>query len=95
MEPLTIFNNKERRQFQLKTDGELASLEYRLNEGKIVLMHTEVPESLAGHGIGSALAEYALNYARANKLPVQVYCPFVAAYLKRHPEQQDIVVKAD
>jgi hypothetical protein len=95
MEPLTIFNNKERQQFQVKTDGELASLEYRLYEGNIVLMHTEVPELLGGRGIGSALAEYALNYARANGLPVKVYCPFVAAYIKRHPEQQDIVVKAD
>lgn len=91
MEPRTIFNNKERQQFQVVIDGELASLEYRLNEGKIVLMHTEVPESLGGRGIGSALAEYALNYARSNHLPVKVYCPFVAAYLKRHPEYQDIV----
>jgi len=56
MEPLTIFNNKERQQFQVKTDGELASLEYRLYEGNIVLMHTEVPELLGGRGIGSALA---------------------------------------
>jgi len=95
MEPLTIFNNKERQQFQVMIDGELASLEYRLYEGKIVLMHTEVPELLGGRGIGSALAEYALNYARANGLPVKVYCPFVAAYIKRHPEQQDIVVRAD
>lgn len=95
MEPLGIFNNKERQQFQVLIDGELASLEYRLHEGKIVLMHTEVPESLGGRGIGTALAEFALNYARANGLPVIVYCPFVAAYLKRHPEQQDIVVKPD
>ena len=91
MEPLNIFNNEQRQQFQLKLDGELATLEYRLNEGKIVLMHTEVPDKLGGRGIGSALVEFALNYARANHLPVKVYCPFVAAYLKRHPEQQDIV----
>jgi predicted GNAT family acetyltransferase len=95
MEPLTIFNNGERQQFQAKTDGEIASLEYRLSEGKIVLMHTEVPESLGGRGIGSALVQYALDYARANGLPVKVYCPFVADYLKRHPEQKDIVAKAD
>jgi predicted GNAT family acetyltransferase len=91
MEPLNIFNNEQRQQFQLKLEGELASLEYRLNEGKIILMHTEVPDKLSGRGIGSALVEFALNYARANHLPVKVYCPFVAAYLKRHPEQQDIV----
>jgi uncharacterized protein len=91
MEPLKVYNNTERQQFQVMVGGEVASLEYRLNEGRIVLMHTEVPEKLGGHGIGSALAEYALKYSRANHLPVKVYCPFVQAYLKRHPEYQDMV----
>ncbi|HUB59561.1 MAG TPA: GNAT family N-acetyltransferase [Puia sp.] len=95
MEPLNVFNSNERQQFQVLKDGELASLEYRLSNGMIVLMHTEVPENLGGHGIGSALAEYAFKYARANHLPVKVYCPFVQAYLKRHPEYQDLIVKAD
>jgi uncharacterized protein len=95
MEQLGIFNNKERQQFQVFTDGQLASLEYRLSEGRIVLMHTEVPDNLSGHGIGSALVEYAFNHARANHLPVKVYCPFVQAWLKRHPEYNDLVVKTD
>lgn len=93
MEPLNVFNNTERQQFQVIVDRETASLEYRLYEGKLILMHTEVPDNLGGHGIGSALAECALNYARAQKLPVKVYCPFVQAYLKRHPEYQDMVVE--
>jgi predicted GNAT family acetyltransferase len=95
MDPLQIFNNSERQQFQVAAENDLASLEYRLNDGKLVLMHTEVPEKLSGHGIGSALAEYAFKYARANRLPVKVYCPFVQAWLKRHPEYNDLVVKAD
>ncbi len=85
MEPLNIFNNEQRQQFQLKLDGELATLEYRLNEGKIVLMHTEVPAALGGRGIGSALAGFGLDYARANHLPVKVYCPFVVTYVKAAP----------
>jgi predicted GNAT family acetyltransferase len=92
MDSLKVINNTERQQFQVTADDEVASLEYRLYEGMIVLMHTEVPEKAGGHGIGSALAEYAFRYARANHLPVKVYCPFVQAYLKRHPEYQDLVV---
>ena len=95
MEPLNIINNTQRQQFQVSVDGELASLEYRLHEGRIVLMHTEVPDKLGGRGIGSALAVYALEYARAQHLPVKVYCPFVQAYLKRHPEYADLVVPAE
>ena len=92
MEPLNIFNNEQRQQFQVHLDGAIASLEYRLNDGMIVLMHTEVPENLGGRGIGSAMVQFALDYARANHLPVKVYCPFVAAFIKRHPEYTDIVV---
>jgi hypothetical protein len=95
MEPLQIINNTEQQQFQALINGELASLEYRLSDGRIVLMHTEVPEQLGGHGIGSALAEFAFKYARANHLPVKVYCPFVQAWLKRHPEYDDLVVRSD
>lgn len=95
MEPFTIFNNEEQQQFQATINGESASLEYRLYDGKIVLMHTEVPENLGGRGIGSALAHYALDYARTRHLPVKVYCPFVLTFLKRHPEYQDLVVKTD
>jgi hypothetical protein len=95
MEPLKIINNTDRQQFQVLVENDLASLEYRIHDGRIVLMHTEVPEKLGGHGIGSALAEYAFNYARANHLPVKVYCPFVQAYLKRHPEFNDLVEQAD
>jgi predicted GNAT family acetyltransferase len=90
-----IYNNEPRQQFQTQVDGQLASLEYRLHEGTMVLMHTEVPPALGGRGIGSALAEYALNYARTHHLPVKIYCPFVAAYVRRHPEHQDIIVKPD
>ena len=90
-----VINNPERQQFQLILDGETASLEYRLHEGRLVLMHTEVPEKLGGRGIGSALANFAFRFARANHLPVKVYCPFVLTWVKKHPEEEDLIVKTD
>ena len=95
MEPVTVLNNEQQMQFQVKLDGEAAFLEYRMHDGVLVLMHTEVPEKLGGRGVGKALAEYAFQYARARHLPVKVYCPFVQAWLKKHPEYTDIVVKPD
>jgi len=86
MQAYTVINNEQRQQFQLPLDGEIGFLEYRLHEGAIVLMHTEVPETLSGKGIASALAVYAFKYAKENNLPVIVYCPFVKTFLKRHPE---------
>lgn len=92
MEPLTVINNQQRQQFQIVIDGEIAYLEYRLQEGLLVLMHTDVPEQFGGRGIGSALAAAAFDHARAHHLKVKVYCPFVLSYLKRHPELTSLTV---
>src|ERR1700733_16261318 len=92
MELYTILNNEKEQQFQVRLEGELATLEYRMHEGVIVLMHTEVPDKLGGRGIASALAKFGMEYARGHQMPVKVYCPFVQAWLKRHPEEMDIVI---
>jgi predicted GNAT family acetyltransferase len=55
------------------------------------LIHTEVPEALAGRGIGSALVRAALERARDEDVRVNPRCSFVAAWLRRHPDQQDLV----
>jgi uncharacterized protein len=90
---IEVTNNSQQQQFEVKADGEMAVLQYRFHEGQIWLMHTEVPAQLEGKGIASQLAHYGLEWASANQLKVKVLCPFVAIYLKRHPEYLDIVVK--
>lgn len=59
--------------------------------GVWTLTHTEVPKSLAGGGIGSALVKGALDHARSIGVNVIPRCPFVAAYIRRHPEEIDLV----
>ena len=81
-----IMHNQENMRFEVMVDGEKAFLEYRMKGNDIAFMHTEVPETLSGKGIASALAVYAFKYAKENNLPVIVYCPFVKTFLKRHPE---------
>ena len=92
METYNVINNQQRQHFQLTVGNEVAFLEYRLHDGAIVLMHTEVPESLGGRGLGTALAAAAFDYARTNQLKVKVYCPFVKKYLDRHPELASLVI---
>jgi hypothetical protein len=65
---------------------------YGLRDGIVTFRHTEVDPSYEGQGLGSALARWALDDARARGLQVKALCPFIATYLKRHPEYQDIVV---
>ena len=72
--------------FVIRRGDATAELTYQLRGSRIVLVHTGVPRELQGHGLADALAHAALEYARANQLEVVPDCPFVRAYLKRHPE---------
>ena len=89
---LAIRDNPEEQRFQADLgDGSLAIAEYRLKDGKIIFTHTEVPPNHEGRGIGSALIRYALNAARERGLKVVPRCPFFAAYIEKHPEEQDLL----
>lgn len=82
-----IVNNEKTMHFETSLEGgEKAFIEYRWYKGDLALMHTFVPPAFEGHGIASTLAHFALEYAKQKKLSIIVYCPFVAKYLKEHPE---------
>lgn len=88
----TVTDNPERSQFQIDLgDGEYAYAKYNLLPGAIRFYHTVVPESHGGQGLGTALIKASLAAARERGLKVIPICPFFRAYLKKHPEEQDIV----
>lgn len=89
---LVIRDNPGRHRFEADLgDGSVAIAEYTLPKGKIMFTHTEVPPAHEGQGIGSALIRFALAAARTRGLQVIPICPFFAAYIKRHPEVQDLL----
>ncbi|MDB5428341.1 MAG: acetyltransferase [Phenylobacterium sp.] len=92
-EPLDVVMNDRTHRFEVTLGGETAFAEYMLHNGAMVLPHTVVPDAFAGKGVGSALAEAALGYAREHGLKVKPSCPFMAGYIKRRPEWQDLVHK--
>jgi predicted GNAT family acetyltransferase len=77
--------------FEAHLGGETAFAEYVVHKGAMVLPHTVVPPAFEGKGVGSALARTALGYARDHGLTVRPSCPFIAGYIKKHPEWADIV----
>lgn len=78
-------------QFQVRLDGKTAVLQYRRRAGTILFVHTEVPAELQHRGIADALAHAGLEFARAEHLAVVPLCPFVSAYIRRHPEYRPLV----
>jgi uncharacterized protein len=87
----TVRDNAAQHRFELTVDGHTAFLYYRLEPGAITLVHTEVPPALGGRGVGSTLVRGALEAIRAKGLKVTATCPFVAAYMGKHPEFNDLV----
>ena len=90
-----IIDNKDQHQYELKMGDEVAILVYQRHGDTINLIHTEVPEALGGHGLGNKLARFALEEARAQNLQVVPSCPFVAAFIRRHPDYISLVVESE
>ena len=73
--------------FELGADGFTAELVYRVEGTYLVLVHTEVPEALAGEGVGGRLVRAAVDRAARDGLTIVPLCPFARGWLKRHPDE--------
>lgn len=86
-----VRDNTERHRFELDADGHIAFSNYKRDGATITILHTEVPKQLNGKGIGSALVRGLLDIVRAQDLTVKPLCPFVAAYIAKHPQYANLV----
>ena len=84
-------NNPAHHRYELKVDGHIAATYYKIADGVITFIHTEVPPELGGKGIGSKLIKGALDQVRADGLKVIAECAFVKAYIEKHFEYTDLL----
>ena len=90
---MTVTDRPDELRYEIEVDGEVAGfLLYRREPGVLELVHTDVDPRWEGKGVGAALVQGALDDVRARGLKVRPFCPFVRAYLRRHPEYEDLVV---
>jgi predicted GNAT family acetyltransferase len=90
--PITVTDDVAAGRYEANVDGGLAYAQYRRRGGVIVFIHTLVPHEIAGRGVADALARRALDAARAAGLHVVPRCPFFEAFMRRHPEYDDLRV---
>ena len=88
---LEIVHNETAKRFETSIDGHMGYISYKEHDDKLVYDHTIVPQELGGRGVGSALVKQALNYARENNKKVVPQCSFVASYIDKHPDYQDLL----
>jgi predicted GNAT family acetyltransferase len=89
---MTVTDRPNELRYEIEEGGEVVGfLMYRVEPGVLDLVHTDVEPKWEGKGVGAALVKGALDDVRARGLKVRPYCPFVAAYIRRHPEYEDLV----
>lgn len=86
-----VVNNEAKRRYELHIGEHVALAAYQIDGDTIRFTHTEVPKALEGRGVGSRLVAAALADVRRLGLRVVPLCPFVRAYIDRHPEEQDLL----
>jgi predicted GNAT family acetyltransferase len=90
----SVRDNPEELRYELVVDGDVVGeVLYRRSPDRIALIHTEVSPALEGHGLASRLVAGALDDIRARGLHVVPICPFVRAYIQRHPDYDNLVVR--
>ncbi len=90
-----VTDNPDADRYELRLNGRLIGIAaYRRRPGRVAITHTEVEEACSGRGFGSMLADAALRDARMRGETVVPLCPFIAEYIRRHPEYADLVADA-
>ena len=86
-----VVDNPGASQFETHVDGHVAFVTYIKHGDTIMFTHTEVPSALQGRGLANVLAHAVLERAKTEGWRVVARCPFIASYIKRHPEYESLL----
>ncbi len=89
-----VTDNPSASRYELRVGGELAGfVEYKLRQHDTVvsIVHTEVLDAFQGKGLATHLARFSLDDARGRGLAVLPFCPYIASWIKKHPDYADLV----
>ncbi len=85
-----VIHDAAARRFSLATEGRAAVADYELAGDTVIFTHTFVPPELRGRGLAEKLVRAGLEWARAEKRRVVPACSYVAAFIRRNAEFQDL-----
>lgn len=90
-EQIPLIKNEDRKRFEIEVNGHYAFVNYGEYGSQVALVHTEAEPELKGTGAASAVIEKTLQLLKENGKTVLPYCPFVFAFIKKHPEWKQVV----
>jgi predicted GNAT family acetyltransferase len=87
-----VTDNPSRSRFELIEQGQTAFANYRRNGDVMIIPHVESPPALRGKGTADRLMRGIVEKARADGFKIEPWCSYAAAWLRRHPDAQDVLV---
>ena len=90
---ISLYDNEKTNRYEVSIDGKLSRIEYIKTKNEIYLTHTEVAKGQEGKGIGKEMIAEALADIKNKNLKLVPLCPFVASYIRSHPEWKTILKK--
>ena len=91
LDSVEVYVNYEANRIEARVEEYLCLIDFIPAGRVLVFTHTEVPPVLGGNGIAGQMTRAALAYAKDNQVKVVPLCPYMSAYLRRHPEHQNQV----
>jgi hypothetical protein len=81
----------EKQEFQLDVNGEVARVNYRIENNQYLLVYSEVPYQLRGQGIGAILVKETFKYLEKHQLKAKAICGYIALVAQRDEHWKNII----
>lgn len=88
-----VIHIEGQQRFNISIEGSNAYLDYKkIGEKTLNLVRTYVPHDIRTSGIGSRLADFALQYAMQHRYKIIASCPFIASYIRKNPKYENLIL---
>ena len=92
-EKYKVHLDEKDQRFEVQLGDEVAYLDYRWYQDRLMLLYIFVPVPYRGKGVSNVLIENALTFAREKGTTIQIYCPYIARYVRTHPQHHDLLAQ--
>jgi predicted GNAT family acetyltransferase len=87
-----VSTNLNRSRYEIHVDSTLAGFaDFEMEGAAMVLPHVVIEPAFGGQGLATTLIREVLDDARAQGVKVVPACTFVAAFIDKNPDYQDLV----
>ena|SRR5687767_101298 len=90
-EKYPVTQNEGEERFEVALGDELAYLDYRWYQDKLVLLYIFVPVPYRGKGVSNVLIQHTLEFAKSKNVKINIYCPYIARYVRTHAQYEELV----